>query len=301
MSMDIVLGEDLFSEEIAKKINAEFVKINSFVFPDSELKPVIEDEDKVKGKSILLVMRTTRFKPSVSDCLMKIYFVCKTLDKLGCEINLFLPWMFYSRQDKKFLAGEPESLKNISELYEGLNVKNIFTVNSHLYGKENPLQSYFKKIRINDISPSKMFADYLKGKKLTNPIVIGPGTGPAIMVKELAKMLDASYECLEKERDHKTQEVFMKPPRSDLKNRDVIIYDDIAASGGTIIPSFNIAKESEPNRIFIVLTHITTRIGIERIKKIQSSESITTNSFISEEKSSFTELSLIDLIVNNLK
>ena len=49
------------------------------------------------------------------------------------EINLFLPYMFYARQDKQVLAGESKSLKNIAELYESLNISNIFTVNSHLY------------------------------------------------------------------------------------------------------------------------------------------------------------------------
>jgi len=299
--MEILMGEDDFARQMADKLKMEFVKFNTSVFPDSELKPVIENEDKVKGKSVLLVMRTTRFKPSVSDCLMKIYFVCKTLGRLGCEISLFLPWMFYSRQDKKFLPGEPESLKNIAEFYESLNVKNIFTVNSHLFGKENPLQSYFKKIKVHDLSPSKLFAEYLKNKNLNDPIVLGPGIGPAIMIKELSKMLNASFECLEKERDYKTQEVVMKPPKSDLKNRDVIIYDDISASAGTIIPAFNIAREFEPSRIFIVLTHIITKNGIERLYKANSSETITTNSFVSEEKISFTELSLLALICDNFK
>jgi len=299
--MDLVIGEDIFSKEIADELNAEFIKVNSFVFPDSEIKPVIENEDKIKGKKVLLILRTNRFKPSVSDCLMKIYFLCKTLYRKAEEINLFLPYMFYSRQDKKFLPGEPESLSDIAGLYEELGIKNIFTVNSHLYGKEIPLQSFFKKIKIHDISPSKLFAEYLKAKNLKSPIVLGPGAGPAVMVKELSGMLNASFECLEKERNHKTQEIFMKPPKSSLKNRDVIIYDDVAASCGTIIPAFEMAKEFDPNRIFIVLTHLITKNGIERLYKANSSETITTNSFISEEKLSFKELSLIDLVVNNLK
>jgi len=290
--MEVLLGEDDFSRRLAEKLNAEFVKINTYIFPDSELKPVIENEDKVRNRKVLLVMRTARFEPSVSNCLMKIYFVCKILNRLGCEINLFLPWFFYSRQDKKFLPGEPESLKDIAELYESLNVKNIFTVNSHLYGKENPLQGYFRNIRVHDISTSKLFADYLKTKNLKNPVILGPGTGPSIMVKEMSKLLNASYECLEKERDHATQKVLIKPPKADLKNRDVIIYDDISASGGTVIPVFNHAKNLNSRRIFIALSHIVTREGVEKLSKLDCDEIITTDSFVSEEPTRFTELSL---------
>ena len=207
--MEILMGEDDFARRMADKLNMEFVKFNTSVFPDSEIKPLIENEDKIKGNRVLLVIRTDRFRPSINDSIMKIYFICRTLQKAE-EINLFLPYMFYSRQDKKFLPGEPESFSDIAQFYENLGIKNIFTVNSHLYGKEKTLQDYFKGIKIHDASPSKLFADYLKTKNLKNPVVLGPGAGPAVMVKELAEMLNAPYECLVKERNHKTQQIFMK-------------------------------------------------------------------------------------------
>ena len=204
--------------------------------------------------------------------------------------------MFYSRQDKKFLPGEPESFSDIANLYENLGIKNIFTVNSHLYGKEKTLQDYFKGIKIHDASPSKMFADYLKTKNLKNPIVLGPGAGPAVMVKELAEMLNAPYECLAKERNRRTQQIFMRPPKTDLKYRDVIIYDDVAASGETIIRAFKLAKKFKPNRIFIVVSHLMTKEGVKKLYRLRSDEIITTDSFNSEEKISFTEVSLIPAV-----
>jgi len=298
--MEILLGEDEFAKQIAERLGLEFVKVNTFTFPDSEIKPIIENEDRIKNKEVLVVVRTDRFKPNIGDSILKIYFICRTLKKLNCEISLFLPWMFYSRQDKKFLPGEPESLFDIANLYELLGIKNIFTINSHLYGKENPLQSYFKKIKIHDISSAKMFADYLKTKKLVKPIVIGPGEGPSVMVKELAKLLSAPYECFEKERDHKTLKVFFKRPKSDFKNRDVIIYDDIAATGWTIVKPFEMIKEQKPNRIFIALCHMVTKEAIERLYKLNSDEIITTDSFVSEEPANFKKISLAHLIANHL-
>lgn len=87
----------------------------------------------------------------------------------------------------------------------------------------------------------------------------------------------------------------MKPPKSDLKDKDVIIYDDVAAGGGTIIRAFELAKQFKPNRIFIVLSHLITKKGIERLYNLGATEIITTDSFISEEPISFKELSLIPL------
>jgi ribose-phosphate pyrophosphokinase len=301
MLVDIVLGEDEFSDKIAKELNKKFVKFETYIFPDSENKPTLKETD-FKNKNILLVVRTNRFEPSVNDAVMKIYFIVKLLRELNVnEINLLLPYMFYSRQDKQFLPGEVKSFSSIADLYESLGVSNIITINSHLYGKEPSLQSFFKKIKVYDLSPAIIFADYLKTKNLKNSIVIGPGKGANILIEELANLLGADFEGLEKERDHKTQAIIMKPPKTNLKNMDVIIYDDVAASAGTIIPAFRIVQESKPNRIFIALPHIVTKVGIEKLYNLKCSELIVSDSFASEEPKRFTELSLVSLVSNYIK
>ncbi len=92
----------------------------------------------------------------------------------------------------------------------------------------------------------------------------------------------------------------MKPPKTDLENKDVIIYDDVAAGGGTIERTFELAKQFKPNRIFIILSHLITKKGIERLYSLDSFEIITTDSFVSEEINKFKELSLISLSSNYL-
>jgi len=300
--IDIVIGEDNFSEQIAKQINAKFIKIKTSVFPDSEIKPALEKEESVKNSNVLLVSRSNRFKPNVNDNIMKIFFISSLLNETGAnKINLLVPYMFYSRQDRQFLPGEPKSLKNIAEIYENLNISNIFTVNSHLFGKERPLQNFFRKTKIHDINPCKIFAEYLKTKNLVNAIVIGPGKGPEKMVNELASLLNISFECLEKERDHKTQSIVMKPPKTDLKNKDVVIYDDVTSSGETPAKTFELVKENNPRRIFMVLVHLISREGIEKIYNLGADEIITTDSFNSEEPKKFTELTLVPLISEYIK
>lgn len=302
MKIDVVVGEDGFSELIAKQLNARFIKIKTTFFSDNEIKPALETEKDIKDNSVLLVCRSNRFKPNINDSIMKIFFISSLLNEIGVkEINLLAPWMYYSRQDKQFLSGEPKSLHNIAKLYESLNISNIFTVNSHLFGKENPLQNYFRKIKVHDINPVTIFANYLRTKNLLNAIVIGPGKGPEKMVKELAGSINASFECLEKERNHVTREITMKPPKTSLKGRDVIIYDDVTSSGGTPVTTFESVKGCEPRRIFMTLVHLISREGIEKIYKLETDEIITTDSFNSEEPKRFTELTLIPLVSNYIE
>lgn len=302
MRIDVVIGEDEFSEQISKRINAKFIKIKTHLFPDSEVKPTLETENGIKDSNVLIVLRTNRFKPSINDNVMKIFFIVSLLKEIGAnEVNLLLPYMFYSRQDKQFLPGEVKSFLNIANLYESLGISNIITVNSHLYGKKPTLQSFFRKIKIHDISPAIIFAYYLRTKNLINPIVIGPGKGADRLIQELAKILNVDFEDLEKEKDHRTLEVIMKPPKTNLRNRDVIIYDDVAASGGTVIKAFERVSDSKPNKIFIALPHIISKEGIEKLYNLNADEIITTDSFMTEESKRFQELSLIPLISNYIE
>jgi ribose-phosphate pyrophosphokinase len=301
MKINVVVGEDDFSEQIAKQINAEFIKIKNITFLDSEVKSLIETE-QIKNKNILLVLRTSRFKPSVNDVIIKIYFIANLLRENDAkEISLLLPYMFYARQDKQFLPGETKSFSNIANFYESLGISSILTINSHLYGKTPDLQSFFKKIKIYDITPVKIFSDYLKTKDLKEPIVIGPGKGADTLIQEMANCLDSDFEGLEKERDLHTQSITMKPPKAKLEDRDVIIYDDVAASGGTIVPAFELTKQYTPKRIFIALPHLVTKKGVEKLQNLNSRELITTDTFFSEESKKFTELTLIPLIAEYIK
>ncbi|MEM5872467.1 MAG: ribose-phosphate pyrophosphokinase-like domain-containing protein [Candidatus Aenigmatarchaeota archaeon] len=98
MKVDIVIGEDNFSKQIAEQINADFIKIKNTIFPDSEIKSTIETE-KIKNKNILLILRTNRFKPAVNDVIIKIYFILNLLKENDAkELNLLLPYMFYARK-----------------------------------------------------------------------------------------------------------------------------------------------------------------------------------------------------------
>jgi len=300
--MDVVIGKDEFSKKLADNIQAKFIKFETLDFPDSEIKPKLETEDGISGKRVLIVSRTDRLQPSINKSILETFFLASLVKELEAEeVNLFIPYMFYSRQDKQFLPGEPKSLSNIAEMYQKLGIKNIFTINSHLLGKEkDSLQDFFTNTKIHDISASEMLSKYLRLKKLQDVIVIGPDMGAMKMVKELSNLINGSFECLEKERNHVTGEIKIKPPSKKLQNKDVIIYDDVAASGGTIAKTFEFVENFNPKRIFIVLPHIVTKKGVDRLSKLGCFEIITTDSFVSQEKR-FTELSIIPLIYKYIK
>ena len=57
-----------------------------------------------------------------------------------------------------------------------------------------------------------------------------------------------------KKRDVKTGEIVMEG-QLNLKNKDVVISDDIIATGGTMATAIKLSKESGANKVYAVATH----------------------------------------------
>ncbi len=301
----VVIGENVFSEAIARGLQTDFIKITSRKFPDREIKTRIDVSKlkKIEDRTALIVIRANRFDPDPNDCILKIILIANTLTKYGIhQKDLLLPYMFYARQDGERLPGESNTLGIIADIYENLSFNNLITVNSHLYGKKHNIQEFFKSIKVQDLSVTHLFASYIFSKNFKNPFIIGPGIGPEKMAKELSISLDCEYECLPKSRDPETGRVDIAPPESDLLNKDVIIYDDIASSGGTTELAYRLSEIKDPGSLTIALPHLWTSPGITRLSLLRSIELITTNSFRSEHvKRPFTELSLEPMLVKHLQ
>lgn len=301
----VVIGESVFSEAIAKGLHADFIKITPRKFPDGEVKTRVNASAlKDIGDCIaLVVIRANRCDPDPNDCLLKTILIADTLTRYGVDRkDLLLPYMFYARQDGERLPGESNTLSIIADLYEDLSFSNLITVNSHLYGKKHILQDFFKSIKVQDLSAAPLFSSYISTNNLKHPLIIGPGSGPEKMAKELSNQLDCEFECLLKYRDPETGRVDMEPPKIDLSNMDVIIYDDIASSGGTTEMAYRLSETNGPRSLTIAIPHLWTTQGINRLNVLGSMELITTNSFRTEHiNQPFTELSLEPILIKHLQ
>lgn len=83
-----------------------------------------------------------------------------------------------------------------------------------------------------------------------------------------------------------------------LKNKDVIIADDIIATGGTMATAIKLSKESGANRVYAVATHaLMLQQAKYRILKAGADEIIGTDSIDNE----LAKVSLAKTIADYLK
>ena len=326
MQEDVVIGHDhprrhsdmdKFSRGLAKSLNARYVNVELKTFPDNEVRPTLKIKSKgqIEGKNVLLVSRTNRYEPRPNDAIIELGLTVNNLvDMKAGSIDVVMPYMFYARQDKAFLKGEPASLSYIAKLYQTWtgDVDNLITMNSHLYGKPRDLGQVFSKLKIHkpkvhDLSCSGLFAEYFRKKELKDPVIITPGAKE--LAEELSEKMGIPYENLKKPRDRSTGEITMEAPKTDLEGKRVILLDDVSASGGTIMRAYGHVRRAG-GIVTVALPHFMTWEGIgsvyELVKIGEMGKVVTTDSLDSYTSSGgfldcFEELSTVPLFSDYIR
>jgi ribose-phosphate pyrophosphokinase len=142
-------------------------------------------------------------------------------------------------------------------------------------------------------------AQYLKTKQLNSPVIICPDKGAMERSKTFAQFLgmDTPVIQFEKKRDVKTGEIVMQGEIS-VKDKDVIIADDIIATGGTMALALKIAKKGGAKSLYAIGTHpLLTQNAVIRILGVGTTEIIGTDSIIS----SVMKVSLAGLIAQSIR
>lgn len=233
-------------DDVANALGLTHVVLESKQFPDGE-SYIRYPVDLTKYEGLILVQRAY---PNQDSRLMQLMLAVHAARDLGVnEIHIVLPYLPYSRQDRRFRDGEPISLLTVLTLLSSLGVSSIITVDVH-----KPEAFRVSNVKCVNVEPFELYADRLKS--VNNAVLLSPDLGSLWRVKKVSEYLGGvPYSYFEKFRDRITGEVTMRPRELDVKGKEVFIIDDIIATGGTIIEASKILKELGAARIHVVATH----------------------------------------------
>jgi ribose-phosphate pyrophosphokinase len=162
-----------------------------------------------------------------------------------------LPYFAYSRQDKRFIPGEAFSVKTIIKLLQHCGVTKIITVNAH---SPTVLKNF--DIPVIDLSAVPLLAQYFKTNKLVeNPLSLSMGKKALYVAREADNVLHGGYDYLTSRRDITTGNVTLEDKPLPVKNRDIIIFDDIISSGGTMAKAVKMIKDKGARKVYSACVH----------------------------------------------
>lgn len=237
------------------KIDARFtdITVKSQTFPDGEHYFCIENSKEISGKPAVYICGT------VDDAsVLEAYNLGCTLVREGCsELHMVLPYFGYSTMERAVKNGEVVSAKNIARLFSSMPTaaqgNHIYMIDLHSLGTQyyfegsiHPVhlttQSVIDKI-IRDITPL--------GKKT---VLASADMGRAKWIEKMSNRLQMPGAYIMKKRISGS-ETQVEALNADVKNCDVIIFDDMIRSGSSIINAASAYKQIGAKDIYVVCVH----------------------------------------------
>ena len=284
----VVLGE-----AIAKELGLEPQLLSHRLFPDGET--YIRFPESVKDEVVVLVQTTA---PNPDRKLMQLLFMARTAKDLGASrIVAVIPYLAYARQDKRFLDGEALSFDIVLGLLESAGVNDTVLIDVHN-------ETVLKKIRerhemkIHNLTAIFHLAEYLKENTYEGAYSLSPDLGRSELVEKVSKVMGGGFSFFMKVRDRYTGKTTMKVKNLDLEGKDVVIFDDIISSGGTMARAIQGLKDQGAGKVAAVCTHALPVPGAnEKLKNAGADKIVATDSV----ESIYETVSVAKLVADFLK
>ncbi len=276
-------------KEIANQLRARVVPVEFKRFPDGEsyirLDGSLANEDAV-------VVQTTG--PPQAENLVQLLLMVDDVRDMGARnITVVVPYLAYARQDSRFRPGEALSVKTIVTMLKTCGVSRIITVNSH-----NPTILKTLLVPVEDLSAIPLLAQYFKKQGFNRAYSLSMGKKGLPTAVEASGVLGGENGFIPTQRDRVTGIVTIENKSLPVKGKDVIVFDDIISSGGTMMKSVAWVKEQGAKRVYAACVHpLLTGDSKERILKSGADGIVGTDTV----QSSVSVVSVAPLIVEALR
>jgi ribose-phosphate pyrophosphokinase len=177
------------------------------------------------------------------------------------RITAVIPYFAYARQDRKVQPRVPITAKLIANLLVAAGADRVITMDLHA----GQIQGFFD-IPVDHLFAGPIVMDYFKKRDgMRDLTVISPDAGGVERARAYAKRLDAGLGIIDKRRERANiSEVFHII--GDVRDRDVLIVDDIVDTAGTLTLGAKALVDAGARRVFATCTHpVLSGPAIDRI------------------------------------
>ena len=272
------LSNNALSLEIAQYLGMELSGIELKRFKDGEIS--VKIKDNVRGQDVYIIQSTCN--PS-NDHIMELLFIIDAAVRASAlHVTAVIPYFGYARQDRKVEPRVPISAKVVSNIIQKTGAGRVLTMDLHA----DQIQGFFD-IPVDNLYATKTAIQYLSTLNIDNDnlVVVSPDTGGVDRARFLAKNLNTSLAIIDKRRTEANVSDVMNVI-GEVADKNCILVDDIADTGGSISKAAIALKERGAKDIYCFFSHaVLSDNAVENLRKAEFKEIIFTNSIpLPEEK-----------------
>lgn len=274
----------IFSGNANKNLALEICQYLGVTLGDSNVKRFSDGEiqvrinESVRGADVFIIQPTSS---PVNEHLMELLVMIDAIRRASARrITAVIPYYGYARQDRKARARDPITAKLTANLLHAAGARRVITMDLHA----GQIQGFFD-IPVDHLPGVPILAEYFTQKQVSNLVVVSPDIGGVTRARDLAERLGVPLAIIDKRRpEPNVAEV--TNIIGNIKNKRVIMIDDIIDTAGTITKGAEALLERGAKEIYACCTHaVLSGPAVERLKNSCIKELVVTNTIpLTEEK-----------------
>ncbi len=255
------------AEKIAKQYGTELGKVTFSTYSDGEFQPSFEES--VRGARVFIIGSTF---PN-SDHLMQMLLMLDAAKRASARhITAVLPYFGWARQDRKDKPRVPIAAKLVAKMLETAGATRIITMDLHA----DQIQGFFEK-PVDHLYASTIFLPEIKALNLDNITIASPDMGGSKRAYAYSKFLESEVVICYKQR-LKANVISHMELIGDVKDRNVILVDDMIDTAGTLTKAADLMMEKGAKSVRAICTHaVLSGAAYERIEKSKLEQLIITD------------------------
>jgi ribose-phosphate pyrophosphokinase len=277
----------LLAKEIVSSLNMDMGKCVLERFSDGEIHFFVDEN--VRGEDVFII-QSGSFEANFH--LMELFLMIDAFKRASAErITAVIPYYAYARQDWKDRPRVPISARLVADLLEAAGANRVLTMDLH-----SPQIQGFFSIPVDNLTAAPVLARYVQALELTALTIVSPDAGGVGRARAFAKRLKTNLAIIDKRRPA-PNEARVLHVIGDVKDRDVVILDDMVDTGGTLVQSVDALIQKGARKVYAACTHaVLSGQAIERIEDSGLEKLIVTDTIpLSQKEQSSKKIQVISV------
>ena len=277
----------ILAQKIADSLGIELGILSIKTFSDGEL--WIKFEENIRGRDVFILQPTN----SPAENILELVLIIDAAVRASANtVTAVVPYFGYGRQDRKDNPRVPISSRVMVDLMTATGANRIITMDLH----STQIQG-FATIPFDHLYSRMVLMDAIKNLGLDpkKSTVLAPDVGSARMSQAYAKRLGMHFALIDKRR-YAPNKAEVMHLIGDLKDKDVLIIDDMIDTAGTTVNAANAAKDNGAKSVTAVATHaLLSGPAIERIKESAIKKLIVTDTVSIPENKKLDNMEIVSV------
>ena len=253
-------------------------------FSDGEIQFFIDEN--VRGEDVF-ILQSGAFDANFH--LMEIFVMIDAFKRASAErITAVIPYYPYARQDWKDRPRVAISARLVADLLEAAGSNRVLTMDLH-----SPQIQGFFSIPVDNLTAAPVLTQQIQNLEFKDLTIVSPDAGGVGRARVFAKRLKANLAIIDKRRPSANVARVLHVI-GDVKDRDVVIVDDMVDTAGTLVQSVEALIKEGARKVFAACTHpVLSGEAIDRIENSQLEKIVVTDTIPLDDRARSSEKILV--------